>query len=796
MSTKACVKRVIPFCLFTLLPISASAQSAQLVINELMQSNIEEVMDDLNEFPDSWVEIYNKGTGTANLSEYKIGITSNPSEAWTLPSTSLPAGGRKLIYCDKASQGLHTSFRLDSGKGCQVYLFRGNAPVDQVEDLPKQPAPNIAYGRKTDGSNEWGYQLQPTPGQANNGRICDRDHILGDPVFSKNGFVRSDASSFSLSLSLPEGSPEGTTIYYTTNGKEPSKSDRRYTSPIQISTTTIIRAKLFCDNWLSPQSTTQSYIFFPRKVTLPVISIATKNAYFYDDRLGIFPNNDTHILTYHHDWRRPINIEYFEEEGANSIINQLCETRVGGGSTRENSRKTLIVYANKRFGTKRFSHEFFPDQKPGLTEFKSLALRNAGNDFNSLYMRDAVVQRHMGMNTDLDWQAWQPAIVYINGEYYGMLNIRERSNEDNVYTNHDGIEDIDLIENWDNLKEGDKKFLSQFKTFYNQSGHTMEEYEQWMDCEEFINLMILCLYHNNLDFPGNNCMMWRPRTDDGRWRWIAKDVDYSLGLYNIPYTYKVFNWFYDPDYDTKWRWGANGYPYTLLFRQLMEDKDFRQLFIERCAIYMGDFLNEAGIRKIWDPMYDKIKYEYPYHRQKISKSPDYNKELQHARDWAAHRTEEFYKQISSFYKVGTAIPLTINTKDGGSKLNSLKFNNVSLSENRYDGKYFPHYSINIEAEPADGMELIGWWVQQTSGNTTTSHEYMSNEINIQMPNCSKLVIEPICYNITNGIHNVNSTESHPSDIYDMNGRIVRSGTTSLEGLPHGIYVIGGKKVVK
>ena len=411
-------------------------------------------------------------------------------------------------------------------------------------------------------------------------------------------------------------------------------------------------------------------------------------------------------------------------------------------------------------------------------------------------MRDAVVQRHMGMNTDLDWQAWQPAIVYINGEYYGMLNIRERGNEDNVYTNHDGIEDIDLIENWDNLKEGDKKFLSQFKTFYNQSGHTMEEYEQWMDCEEFINLMILCLYHNNLDFPGNNCMMWRPRTDDGRWRWIAKDVDYSLGLYNIPYTYKVFNWFYDPDYDTKWRWGANGYPYTLLFRQLMEDKDFRQLFIERCAIYMGDFLNEAGIRKIWDPMYDKIKYEYPYHRQKISKSPDYNKELQHARDWAAHRTEEFYKQISSFYKVGTAIPLTINTKDGGSKLNSLKFNNVSLSENRYDGKYFPHYSINIEAEPADGMELIGWWVQQTSGNTTTSHEYMSNEINIQMPNCSKLVIEPICYNITNGIHNVNSTESHPSDIYDMNGRIVRSGTTSLEGLPHGIYVIGGKKVVK
>ena len=153
ISTRAWVKRVLPFCLFTLFPLLASAQNAQLVINELMQSNVEEIMDDLNEFPDSWVEIYNLGPETAILSEYKIGITNNPNEAWQLPAITLPAGGHQLIYCDKESQGLHTSFRLESGKGCQVYLFRSNAPVDQVEGLPKQPAPNIAYGRRTDGSN-------------------------------------------------------------------------------------------------------------------------------------------------------------------------------------------------------------------------------------------------------------------------------------------------------------------------------------------------------------------------------------------------------------------------------------------------------------------------------------------------------------------------------------------------------------------------------------------------------------------------------------------------------------------
>ena len=73
---------------------------------------------------------------------------------------------------------------------------------------------------------------------------------------------------------------------------------------------------------------------------------------------------------------------------------------------------------------------------------------------------------------------------------------------------------------------------------------------------------------------------------------------------------------------------------------------------------------------------------------------------------------------------------------------------------------------------------------------------MNTQLDIQMPECSKLVIEPICYNIASGIINVERIDCHPSDVYDMNGRKVRSGSTSLEGLPHGIYIVGGKKVVK
>ena len=504
--------------------ISAQNQdSPGLVINELMQSNINCVMDDRNEFPDSWVELYNNSNVAVRLYKYKLGITPLAEEAWTLPAQTIQPGGHVLVYCDKEANGLHTPFRLESGKGCAVYLFQDEQLVDQVVDLPKQPAPNIAYGRKTDGSAEWGYQLEPTPKEANSGAVCDGGHILGTPAFSEPGRVLTGNHTLRVALTMPEGTPEDAIIRYTTDGSEPTAASMKYLVPFTLSSTRVIRAKAFCDGWLSPPSVTQSYIFFPRELTLPVVSIATDSKYLNNSKTGIFTNNDGQKRV---DWRRPINIEFFFGEDAESSINQLCETRVAGAASRGAAKKSMAIYAHKRFGTKRFEYEFFPDQCPGLTNYKSLVLRNAGNDFDYLYMRDAVVQRTMASHADLDWQAWRPAIIYINGSYNGMLNIRERANDNNVATHYDELDDIDLIENWNDLKEGDKKNLNSFKAFYAEHGHTMAEYEEWMDCQEFINIMAMNLYFNNFDFPGNNIIMWRARNAnpdagkgrDGRWR--------------------------------------------------------------------------------------------------------------------------------------------------------------------------------------------------------------------------------------------------------------------------------------
>ena len=728
---------------------------AQLVINEFMQSNIDCVMDDLNEFPDSWVELYNPGNTAVFLNKYKLGTKEDGSDAWQLPLKEIAPKQYILVYCDKEATDLHTSFRLESGKGCEIYLFEGSTIIDKVKDLKKQPSPNIAYGRKTDGADEWGYQLTPSPNAANTGEICTRDHILGEPVFSEQGRVVYGSKTITLSLSLPEGSPEGAEIRYTTDGTEPTKSSTKYSKEFTISSSTVIRAKLFCDGWLSPISSVQSYIYHYRYPTIPIISIVTNDKYLNDSKIGIFANNNSHEKSQQKDWRRPINFELFDAEGQPSQLNQLCETRITGAYSREASRKSMGIYCNKRFGKKNMNYEFFPDQCPGLTNYKSIVLRNAGNDRDYIYMRDAICQRIMAENGDIDWQAWRPSVVYINGKYWGLLNIRERANENNIITHYDGLEDIDLLENGE-LKEGTYDNYNYFQTFYNAHSHTLAEYAELMDWEEYIRITIMNQYFNNLDYPGNNNVCWRPRAEGGKWRWIAKDLDYTMGLYNGNagesggYDHKIIEQWYNPD-DWNLHKGANfsiTWDATRLFRRLMEDEDFKREFIDRFCIYMGDFLNEKRIREVWDPMYNMIKDEWQKHRDNIYDNPwwpIYNDELGNARRWVSKRTAEMYKQIGSYFKLGNSIKLTINKESNSDATDAgVVFNGVKLSRNVFEGNFFAGRKITLEGTAPEGKTVTGWSIKTiSSSGQVTDSTTVGARCEFVMPACNSMAINAV-----------------------------------------------------
>ncbi|MDE5841301.1 MAG: CotH kinase family protein [Muribaculaceae bacterium] len=769
-----------------LIAIAPGMASGQLIINEIMQSNIDCIMDDMNEFPDSWVELYNSGEEAVQLSDYLIGKNEKSGKAYRLPAGTVDPGQYAIVYCDKVDSGMHASFRLESGNGGGVWLFKGSETVDILTDLKKQPSPNIAYGRITDGAEEWGYQAVPTPGKKNCGKTCK--DILGAPVFSVPGGIVS--GNVTLSLSLPEDAPEGTVIRYTTDGTEPTDASPVYKDSFKFTKSTVVRAKLFCDGYLSPRSTTHSYINHGREVTLPVVSIVTDKKYFYDNKIGIYVQGNYKQGTpnYEYDWRRPVNYEYFEGAGSGSVINQLCETRVKGGATRSNPLKSLAVYANKRFGEKRFDYEFFPDQTPGISDFKSFEMRDSGNDFDYLYFRDAVIQQCMGMNCDLDWQPARPAIIYINGEYKGILNIRPRSNDDYVYSYYDGLEDIDMLENWEELKTGSLDSFNVFKEFYTTEGHTFAEYEKLMDCGEFCNLMILGVFFDNKDFPGNNIEMWRPVADGGKWRWVAKDADFGMGLYGERYDYKTLNWVTTPGYDNNRNDWANSDKGTLLFRHLLDTPEFKDMWIDRCAVYLGDFLRSDEIIKRIDHCNDLIKFEYEYHRNLYSNPwswwNNHDQEVSNAKTWTRNRVTFFYKHLADFFNLPAPVELRITDEYESIGRKPFTVNGIELQTGSFSGKYYPGRMLTVS--PPDTMNSGHWEVTVTGNNGSETTVYPGGDLDMEMPAAKKVEIHYVSGSTGVDSLMLDDQEETQCEIFDLSGRNMGRDTIVL---PAGIYIV-------
>ncbi|NDW19367.1 hypothetical protein D0T53_10650 [Dysgonomonas sp. 216] len=430
----------------------------QVRINEFMQSNIDCIMDDLYEFPDSWVELYNQSDQDINIDGWHISLKKNYTKGWRLSgNTNIPAKGYLLIYCDKVGKGLHTNFRLETTKESNIYLFNEQgALVDKVEGIPEQPNPNISMGITSDNSLK--YFIYSTPGKENS--ECAATKLTQAPKFSKKAGVYNSAIELELA---DEQSVPNSKIYYTLDGSEPNSESDIYTTPLIIEKSTVVRAKIIADGYLIPRATINTYIISDRDIALPIVSLSLDNKYLWDDMIGIYTEGHNgragcgsdEKFNYFQDWRRPVFFEYFPNQESEKVLSQLGELRIGGNCSRSNSIKTFIVYSNKRFGTKHFSYPFFQNDDKRDVIIKSFMLRNAGNDFSAGYLNDAWVQSMMAGKVDIDYQAYQPTVIFVNGEYWGIINIRERSEEDFVYGNYKELENIDMIENWTELKVGD-----------------------------------------------------------------------------------------------------------------------------------------------------------------------------------------------------------------------------------------------------------------------------------------------------------------------------------------------------
>lgn len=773
--------------LFSLLINVCAFGAPTVFINEVMPSNIDALIDDINEFPDSWVELYNAADAPVDIKDWYVSDDISNRRKWKVDtSLVIPAKGYLLLYLDEYDTlQLHASFKLDIDGGA-LFLTEPDGITTSDSITYQKMVPNLSYGRTTDGGSKSGWFRKETPGNSNaTSYSVENNQIAPVPKFSVPAGVYN--GPVSVSLSLPQGFT-GLKIYYTIDGSEPGEFSPVYLTPLSFQNSTTIRAKVIDTSYLPRPSTTQSYIITDRKLTLPVLSITTDTSYLFDPALGIFvwgkeytsnyseENEDYKFRSYSnlsHNWRRPMNIEYFDGNDHEPVINQIGEMRISGGGSRfQHEQKSFIVYANKRFGTKRFYHKFF-NNKSSVEKgngYKSLVVRNAGNDCSYAFMRDAMIQNLYGGKTNVDYLAYQPAIVYINGKYWGIENIRERSNDHYYLANYNLNEDeIDMFDN-SILQNGTETAFKALKDLVSTE-FTYKQLEAIIDLDNYLRYNVLYMFAWNADWPGNNYVFWRPV--NGKFRWVLKDLDFGFGLdrgFSGDTAANTVFYMLNPGINSK-AWAYNEVN-TFLFRRVLADKDsvIKQKFIDCYLVTLGDLLREKVITSIADSFAANIRTEYPFHagrwdgperytapyyRNNKSLTPDnWEKEIQWIKTWTGARIRNVYDSLSAQFKLGTFIPLEVTTSTDDT--NMIAMNSFMVHYSSFDGRWPSERPLSLSVtDSMHNYSLKNWEIRKISGNDTSEVESITgrtlNLTNHLTVSSSKILVRAVLEKISSGI---------------------------------------------
>jgi hypothetical protein len=416
---------------------------AQIYITEFQASNLSTVLSPDGNYLE-WIELYNSSGSWINLEGYFLTDDFQIPDKVQIENLTIAPGSYKLIWLDDLEKTGYCDLNLNMG-GEELALFTpGGVLMDSVS-FGRQFM-DVSYGRYPSTWDHWFYFEDPTPGGSNHGDGMDHPVQSAEVTFSvPGGFYEG-----SLEIYLTADPNEGI-IRYTTDGSWPVETSQRYTSSIVITETTVIRARLFESGRLPGRTVTNTYILND-VTTVPVVSISANPNDLWDGGRGIYVEGYNGSIglcfdrpaNWNNDWERPINFEYFTTEGVQEI-NQLAGTKIAGGCSRAKPFKSMGIFAREKYGDDRLSYRFF--RSKDVDEFKSILIRNAGNDSWSSMMRDGFIQTLLSDQFDIDYQAYQPSIVYLNGEYWGILSVREKVNEHYPASNYNlDSDDIQLME--------------------------------------------------------------------------------------------------------------------------------------------------------------------------------------------------------------------------------------------------------------------------------------------------------------------------------------------------------------
>jgi len=678
---------------------------AQLLINEVCSDNETIITDEFGDESD-WIELYNAGSATVDLAGYYLSDNADDAQKWTFPSITIAPSEYLLIFAseeDVFDTYPHTNFKLSKDGEVLIFSDPSGNVVDQIQ-IPDLEEDN-SYGRLASDQTTWSYYANPTPGAANDDSSTYDFNVK--PVFTLEEPFHSNAAQITLTC---EG--VGCSIRYTRDGSPPDETSTIYTGPIEVDTTICIRARTFSGESLPSKVTTKTY-FFNVEHTLPVMSLSTDPYLLYDWEEGILvkgPEADSVYpfwgANYWRDVTIPMHVEYFKENELK--VNFDVGAKVHGGrASRNRPQKSLRFVADAKYGEEEMVYKFFENRDN--ESFKRIVLRNASGDFNYTHFRDAYMARYfIDQDLDLDELAYEPLAVYINGQYYGVLNMREKVDKYYLRDNHGvDIKNIDLLEEDTFAVEGDFEIYDAMLDFVKASDMSDDavfaEATQTVDLENISDYLIVQNALVNTDWPNNNIKYWREKKEDGKWRYLLFDMDSGMG--RAPFTEAHANPFINI-MTAEWYDGNN---FVELVRKLMQNINYRNYFLNRYADLLNTTFRTENMIAETDRTVEMIDEEMVRHFQ-LWTWPGYDV-------WQEDRLPGLYKfsrerpmyarqHLMSFFELENEVHLKFNAYPP--EAGTIEINTISVDALPWDGHYFNGVPIEIKVVPNPGFTFRHW----------------------------------------------------------------------------------------
>jgi hypothetical protein len=676
-------------------------------INEILVANVSNNIDPRNTNFSAWVEFYNPSDTAIDLrSCYVSNDVANPKKSRLITRLRIQPKGFGLLWFDGTQTIGHSNLTLKNGYGMLGLYDPDGKRIDEVYYDPQWP--DVSYGRKPDGSLTWGYFDKPTPEESNTTKLYPWKNVSAEPEFSYPGGFYDDR--IFVQITSPS---ENSEIRYTTDGSIPTRDSKLFTTRIRLYSTTVVRARVFEEDKIPSKTVSHTY-FINMEHTLPVISVALNPEFLWDDEIGIYVRGTNGVtgncmetpVNWNRDWERPISFEYYEP-GGQFGFKLDAGTKIFGGCSRQRNEKSLSIFIRAKYGTSKISYPIFLDKD--ISTFNNLVLRNSGNDNNLTMMRDGTMQALVKGQLDIDTQAYRPAIVYLNGEYWGIHNIREKLNEHYPETNY-GIDplSVDLLERNQTLVSGEKDRYVDLANYITRNDLANPAHYAYvksrMDINEYINYQIAQIYFANTDWPGNNIKYWAERAPFGKWRWILFDTDFGFGL-KFSYGHDTIKFALEPS-NSSW---PNPSWSTLMLRNLMKNEEFKHTFIQRFMSCFTYVFAEERVSEIINSIKSTIEPEMADHIA-LWRSPSsinaWHSNVNVMLSFGKFRQRFITRFLKMNFNLSStvAVDLTVANKNTG----SVYACNVYQTNSETQATFYSEIPVQLKAVPAPGYRFVRW----------------------------------------------------------------------------------------